>query len=254
MSKFLLTAPVLAIAATATPAGAQDFNWTGFYVGANGAVVDADAEWTGANIYQTVDGAEGSFTTALQTDPIDEKLGNTEFGGGGRLGFNWQSGNFVLGAEADATFFGFTETVTRTAPNATYTLRSHASDLETVRARLGVASGPALIFVTGGAAFSNFKHSLTATDVSEVVIDGGEGSQTIGTLTANLADSAKVDTGWTVGGGGEVQVTENVSVALTLLHIDFGSDSLADSAPPSSISATVKSTMFLGVLGVNLRF
>jgi outer membrane immunogenic protein len=254
VGKYVLTAPVLALAATATPAQAQDFNWTGFYVGAHGAWVDTDADWTGQSIYQTVDGGEGSFTTASQTVPISESLSGSEFGGGGRVGFNWQAGALVLGAEADATFFGFTESVTRTSGGTTYTLVSDASDLETIRARAGLAMGRALIFATGGVAFSGLDHSLSATNVSEIVIDGGEGGDTVGTQTANLLATTSTGTGWTIGGGGEVAVSDNLSVALTLLHVDFGSENLGDSEPPNSIAATVDSTMFVGMFGVNLRF
>jgi outer membrane immunogenic protein len=244
----------LALAATAAPAQAQDVSWTGFYVGAHGAWVDTDADWTGQSIYQTVDGGEGGFTTASQTVPIDESLSGSEFGGGGRVGFNWQSGALVLGAEADATFFGFTESVTQTSGGTTYTLVSDASDLETIRARAGIAMGRALIFATGGVAFSGLDHSLAATNVSEIVVDGGEGGDTVGTQTANLLATTSTGTGWTIGGGGEVAVSDNLSVALTLLHVDFGSETLGDSEPPNSISTTVDSTMFVGMFGVNLRF
>ena len=210
MSRFMLTAPVLAIAATAVPASAQDVNWSGFYIGANGAAVDVDSDWTGTNIYQSVDGAEGGFTTSQQVDPIAHQLANTEFGGGGRVGFNFQTGSFVVGAEADATFFGFDRAMTVTKPRATYTVASEASNLQTIRARAGVATGPALIFVTGGVAFSNLKHTLTASNTNQVIIDGGEGGSTIGTTTSNLAAATDTGTGWTVGGGGEFMVSVNV--------------------------------------------
>ncbi len=254
MGKYVLTAPVLALAATAAPAQAQEIDWTGFYVGAHGAWVDTDADWTGQSIYQSVDGGEGGFTTSSQTVPISETLSGSEIGGGGRVGFNFQAGALVLGAEADATFFGFTESVTRTSGGTTYTLVSDASDLETIRARAGLAFGRAMIFATGGIAFSGLDHSLAATNVSEIVVDGGEGGDTVGTQTANLLDTAGTGTGWTIGGGGEVAVGNNLSVALTLLHVDFGSETLGASAAPSSVSATVDSTMFVGMLGVNLRF
>lgn len=51
-----------------------------------------------------------------------------------------------------------------------------------------------------------------------------------------------------------MQVSPNLSVALTLLHIDFGLEGLADSATPSIIAATVDTKMFVGVLGINFRF
>jgi outer membrane immunogenic protein len=254
VSKLILTAPVLAIATAATPAYAQDSTWTGFYVGAHGAIVDTDTEWLGTNIYQSIDGGEGGFTATQETDPISANPGGSEIGGGGRIGFNWQAGNFVLGAEADATLFDFEGAATGGPAGATYTVMSEASNLETVRARAGVAFGPAVIFATGGVAFSNLKHTLTATNVSEVLVDGGEGGTTIGTSTANLSATADSGTGWTIGGGGEVQVSQNLSVALTVLHIDFGSETLADSAAPSSVTATVDSKMLVGTLGLNLRF
>ena len=254
MSKLIMTAPALALATAAAPAHAQDMTWKGFYIGANGAIVDTDPEWTGTSIFQSVDGAEGGSTISSTSVPIAENPGGTEFGGGGRLGFNLQAGSFVFGAEADATLFDFDGAATRTQGGSTYTVSSHASNLETVRARAGVAFGSALIFATGGVAFSNLRHSLTATNVSEVVIDGGEGGSTVGTSTANLAATADSGTGLALGGGGELRLNDNLTVALTVLHIDFGSEDLAASAAPSSIAATVDTKILIGMLGLNLNF
>jgi len=255
MSRLIVTAPVLALAATAAPAYAQDMPWTGFYIGVHGAAVDTTSEWQGSNVYQTVvDGGEGALSVVAHNDVIAAKQSHNELGGGGRVGFNWQTGTVVLGAEADATFFSFDRDTTNTSAAATYTLRSHASNLETVRARAGVAFDQVMIFATGGVAFSNLKHSLTATDMSQVIVDGGEGSQTIGAATANLADASSSGTGWTVGGGAAVHVGGNLSIGLPLLPVDFGKEHMADAAPPSSIAAEVKSKMFVGMLGLNLGF
>lgn len=250
-----MTAPVLALAAAAAPAYAQDTSWTGFYVGVHGAFVDTQPTWTGHNIYQTVvDGGEGNLTLMPHDDTIDARGHHTDGGGGARAGFDFDTGGFVIGAEADATFFGYTRTITNTSAAASYTLHSHASNLETVRARAGVAFGPAMLFATGGVAFSNLRNKIAVTDMSQTIVDGGEGAPTIGTATANLADSHKVNTGWTVGGGAELHVSSKLSVALTLLHVDFGHDNLADASAPSSFTARVKSRMFVGMLGVNLGF
>jgi outer membrane immunogenic protein len=254
VSKLIMTAPALALATAATPAYAQDFTWTGFYVGAHGAIVDTDPEWTGTSIFQSVDGGEGGFTVTPVSVPISETPGSSEIGGGGRIGFNLQAGSFLFGAEADATLFDFDGVATATQGGTTYTVASHASNLETVRARAGVVFGSAMLFATAGAAFSNLDHTLTATNVSEVLIDGGEGGTTVGTQTANLSATADSGTGLVLGGGGELRVSDNLSVALTVLHIDFGSEDLADSAAPSSVAATVDTTMLLGMLGLNLRF
>jgi outer membrane immunogenic protein len=254
LSKLIMTVPALALATTAAPAYAQDATWTGFYIGAHGAMVDTDPEWTGTSIFQSVDGAEGGFTVTSVSVPIAEDPGGSEVGGGGRIGFNLQAGNFVFGAEADATLFDFDGSATTTQGGSTYTVSSHASNILTARARAGVAFGSAMVFVTGGAAFSHLQHDLTATNVSEVVIDGGEGGSTVGTTTANLAASADSGTGLALGGGGELRLNDNLSLALTVLHIDFGSENLAASAPPSSIGATVDTKVLIGMLGLNLNF
>ena len=254
MSKLIATAPALILATTAAPAYAQSFDWTGFYAGAHGAVVDADPQWDGANIYQTVDGGEGGFTTTEESDAISESPGSSEIGGGARIGFNWQAGAVVLGAEADATFFDFDGIATQTSGPASYTVASHASNLQTVRARAGVAFGSAMLFATGGVAFSNLEHSLTATNTSEVLVDGGEGGTTVEETTANLASVADSGTGWAFGGGGEVRLTENLTIAATVLHVDFGSETLSDSEAPSSVSATVDTSLLVGMLGFNFTF
>lgn len=255
MSKYMLTAPAVVLAAAATPASAQSIDWTGFYVGAYGALADTDPQWDGASVYQTViDGGEGTFTTELETVDFAEEPSGSEIGGGAKIGFNWQAGSFVFGAEADATFFDFDGAVTATNAAGTYTVLSSASNLQTVRARAGLAFGSAMIFATGGAAFSNLKHTLAASNTSEVVIDGGEGGETVGTSTQTLGATAGSDTGWVLGGGGEVKLNDKLSVGLTLLHIDFGSEALADSETPSAITATVDTKMFVGMLGLNLRF
>lgn len=254
MSKLVFTAPVLALATAATPAYAQTYEWTGFYVGVHGALVDSDADWDGANISQTVDGGEGGFTVTPQSDPISETLGGSEFGLGGRVGFNFQAGAFVLGAEADATFFDQSDVATSTTGGATYTVRTDVSDVETIRARAGVTFGSALLFVTGGVAFSDLEHTLLANNDSEILVDGGEGGTDVATVTADLADSADSGTGWTVGGGGELRLSQHISLTGTLLYVDFGSESLADSDPPASVAATVDSTMVIGMLGFNFTF
>ena len=275
MSKLILTAPVLALATAAAPAHAQTYEWTGFYIGAHGGLVDTDPEWEGTNIYQTVDGLEGGFTVVPHSDPISENVGGSEFAAGGRVGFNLQMGSFLLGAEADASFFDYTGAASRSQGPSGYTVVSDASDLYTVRARAGVTFGSAMLFVTGGAAFSNLEHTLLATNTSEVVVDGGEGcaaslapkslpggpvggtcggGDTVEEFTSNLSAAASSGTGWTFGGGGELKVSENISLAGTLLYIDFGSEELADSDPPNSVAATVDTTMFVGMLGINFTF
>jgi outer membrane immunogenic protein len=249
----------LALFAPATPLLAQNNPWNGFYAGINGGLAHARPDWSGANIHQTAEitGSTGSsstgdtFSFGTHTDTIRENHAASAFGGGARLGFNRQLGNFVLGAEADATMLDLNSIVSVTQPAAGYRLRSHASNLETVRARAGIAFGPALLFATGGGAFTNLRHTITATDQSQVGVNGSTG---ISVVTSELSATARRRSGWAVGGGGEYHLTDNLSVALTILHVDFGSAKLADTEGPASIAATVRTRLLTVVLGINLHF
>ena len=75
----------------------------------------------------------------------------------------------------------------------------------TTRARLGWASGPTLTYVTGGLAYG---------EVS------AQGSQISGGLFSGSASQSKV--GWTIGGGVEYALNENLSLKAEYLYIDFG--------------------------------
>jgi outer membrane immunogenic protein len=248
-----------ALIAPATPLLAQNSQWNGFYAGLNIGLVHARPDWSGANIHQTAEivSSTGSsstgdtFSFGTDTDTIRDNHATSGFGGGARLGFNHQLGNFVLGAEADATMLDLNGTVSVTRPAASYQLRTHASNLETARARAGIAFGRGLLFATGGAAFSNLRQTITATDQSQVGVNGSTG---ISIVTSALSATARRRSGWAVGGGGEFHITNNLSVALTILHVDFGSANLADTEGPASIAARVRTRLLTGVLGINFHF
>src|SRR6185312_15495539 len=78
------------VKAPAYAAPAPMFNWTGFYIGGN-----VGAAWE--NLTTTdVDGF-----AALATPGTRTKLHDTGFIGGGQLGYNFQSGNWLVGIEGD---------------------------------------------------------------------------------------------------------------------------------------------------------
>ncbi|WP_439357741.1 outer membrane protein [Bradyrhizobium sp. DASA03007] len=109
---------------------ARNFDWTGFYVGANGGY---------------------GFTN---TDGLDMKGGFV----GGQLGYNLQSGMVVYGIEGDLHWADISQSV-GVAGIASAEARIQA--FGTVRGRIGVAFDQVLLYGTGGAAFANNK--LTAT-------------------------------------------------------------------------------------------
>src|SRR5690349_17304518 len=81
------------------PAPAPMFSWTGFYLGGN-----LGAKW--GRFEETLSGPNNSLTFSRGDS-------NTEFVGGGQIGYLWQTGQFVFGIEGDidATRLGDSVTV-----------------------------------------------------------------------------------------------------------------------------------------------
>src|SRR5215472_17443634 len=156
--------------------------WTGIYFGVNAGYGWASGSST------TVFG--GGLTNAGlpappgTTTPLG--LGATELGGTGlfssssprggiagrQIGFNWQAGMVVFGAELDAQWSGQSNTVslicTRPKPGCTASEAIKIRSLTTGRARVGLAFDWLMPYVTAGAALVNARDDLT------VNVGGGE--------------------------------------------------------------------------------
>src|SRR5688572_10503533 len=97
----LLAGAAIAAFSAAVPAAAQEYDWTGFYVGGN-----LGGAWGDTSIDATV----GPGTGPIVLPPVDAALINQTrsdddnkggFTGGGQIGYNWQSGSLLLGIETD---------------------------------------------------------------------------------------------------------------------------------------------------------
>jgi len=153
------------------------FSWTGFYIGGN-----LGAKW--ANFDETLSGPVNSIV-------FSRGESNTEFLGGGQIGYLWQTGQFVFGIEADvdSTRLGDSVTVDRAvSPFAVGdTLPVRNTWQSSVRGRLGWAFDRTLLYVTGGGAWGNLKTTGTFVPV--------------GALPGLTVSRDKTGFGWTVGGG-----------------------------------------------------
>ena len=197
--------------------------WTGLYFGVN-----AGYGWGqgSANTFFTGD-FPGGTTTPNGRGPSE--LSGTRLHGsgnpsgaiaGGQIGFNWQSGMFVFGAEMDAQWSGqqssFTVECTSGCSAAEHVrIRS----ILTGRARLGVAFDWIMPYVTGGAALVNAGDDLTVTARGV--------SGTFQSLSASTL-------GWTAGAGVEVALWGNWSAKLEYLHIQ-ASDLQSDTRIPNAL-------------------
>jgi outer membrane immunogenic protein len=126
----------------------QVFSWSGFYLGGN-----AGWGWTNAS---------GTFTSTTGGGTFSGS-GNG-FLGGAQAGYNWQTGPFVIGAEAD-----FQGTTASGSVNATTgpTISSTEKTpwFGTLRGRVGYAADRVLFYATGGGVYGNSSLSGTVSSV-----------------------------------------------------------------------------------------
>jgi outer membrane immunogenic protein len=111
--------------------------------------------------------------------------------GGGQIGYNWQVGQFVFGAETD---------IEASAADDTFAPWQFSNPwFGTLRGRAGYAMNNILFYATAGLAYGN--------------------------LTANLVglEESKTLVGWTGGLGMEVGFTPNWAAKVEYLYMDLGS-------------------------------
>jgi outer membrane immunogenic protein len=174
--------------------------WTGFYLGVN----------AGGGFGQD------RIDFAVAGTPAFASVNNAFQGviGGAQLGYNWQFNSFVAGLETD--FQGSNLKSSLTAPcapaicaplglSAAYS--QNVPWFGTVRARVGYAPGPWMIYATGGYAYASVETNATATAAP---------------LAATF-NSNEIRSGWTAGGGIEVALAPQWSVKAEYLYVDLGS-------------------------------
>jgi outer membrane immunogenic protein len=175
--KTIFRAVAMMGALLATPAAAADmytkapafaaapfsaYNWSGVYVGVN-----LGYQW-------------GKVTNWGTTNP-------NGIMGGGQVGYNSQSGNFVFGLEAD---------LQGSDANDTFAAWKFSNPwFGTVRGRAGYAMNNVLIYGTGGFAY-------------------GGGRVDVGPLS-----NTQTHVGWTLGAGVEVGLTPNWSAKAEYLYV-----------------------------------
>jgi outer membrane immunogenic protein len=195
------------LALKAPPPPAPVYNWTGWYVGLN-----VGGSFGRAGDTSTYGAPPVPFTSTSSN--LDGVIG------GGQIGYNLQSGNWLVGLEADiqGTSERGSANTTLFVPGIGCTFAPCGSlaalnDTEklpwfgTVRGRLGVLASPTwLFYVTGGLAFGEIRSNETLT--------------VAGTPAINNFDTTRA--GWTFGGGVEAALGGNWSAKLEYLYLDFG--------------------------------
>jgi outer membrane immunogenic protein len=235
----------------------QTVEWTGIYFGANAGYGWGTASTTTAFFgdtpsTQTLSPFSGGFTTPFGRGTTE--LSNTGVSGsgklsgplaGGQVGFNWQAGWAVFGAELDAQWTGLRSSF----PSGCDTATCFASDavriksLLTGRARFGVAFDWIMPYVTAGAALASVSDDLVLT---------------IGGVTGAFDSHTGSRLGWTAGAGVDVALTSNWSARFEYLYVNV--DDIQTTARIPNVLGLGSTAMGIQVhdsilrVGVNYRF
>jgi outer membrane immunogenic protein len=220
----------------AAPPPVPIYTWTGWYVGGNAGYGWGDSSDPRISIFDSTGVVLAPYFAAPGSNAFQSVRPNG-FIGGGQLGYNYQSGNFVYGGIADFQGSAMRGSSLGIATPGAFaptnqTLSAKEDWLGTVRGRLGVASQNWLFYGTGGLAYGQVESSLTFSTFDRPTPFILSGSQ----------ESTKV--GWAAGVGAEYGVTRNWSVGIEYLHFDLGNDTVTAPVtvpagfPPMTISAT----------------
>ena len=258
-STFLATA-ILA-GAIAQPAAAQDADpdfFDGVYVGGHFGL-DAIGDDTNEGIAFDTDG-DGEYGDAVLTTTGSDAFSpgycnglangatasagcsddKSRFGYGVRIGFDKRIGDgpivaglLVEGAMSDSKDYstGFSTTP------ASYTFIRGLDKSVALRGRLGISpgSGRGLIYVTGGVAYADIDHDFVTTN---------------GANSFTMTDDDKWQLGGQIGGGGELYLTDNISLGLEYLYSRYDDDDAYVLVGPGTAPATNPFLLVSGQTGL----
>ncbi len=243
---------------------AAPWTWAGGYLGLNAGYA------FGKSNTDTIIG-DAIAGTPLVATSTSGKLTGVSYGA--QAGFNWQSGPWVAGIEADIQNSrqpGRTTTLDCAGATCNSALGAFGFDVPvsagmeqrlewfgTLRARLGATPTPeSLIYATGGLAVGRIKTSGTVSGSSLGLTDGvtpggvaidvdADGNPievpvdvpiviASADPTSTTFFSQKTKAGWTVGAGAEVRLGGNWTGKVEYLYLDFGNVSTTAFLPTNS--------------------
>jgi outer membrane immunogenic protein len=264
----------LLAAVVAVPAQAADmpvkapppvvlWNWNGWYIGGNIGYSwgrsQTDVSYFNATTGAAIAAPAGSITSA------DTNLNGII--GGGQIGINWQTGNWVAGLEADiqgsgqkgsssylcaATlvggpcFPGFTFAPAGVS-GAGLSLDQKLTWFGTLRGRLGattMSANPVMIYVTGGLAYGEIK--------TDAALSGPAGFPVV--ISTATASSSTVNVGWTIGVGAEARLSGNWTGKIEYLYMDLGTVDGSVTNTATNVRANYSSRITDNILRVGVNF
>ena len=203
MKKFLMTTVGIAALGLTVPASAADmavkapppapvvaiYNWSGFYIGANGGWGQSRNCWD---------------FTPIATGILTRDGCSTQSGGvvGGQIGYRWQTNQFVFGVEGQGDWADLSRTRVSTLFPLSATAKVDGIGL--ITAQLGWAWNAALLYVKGGAAVTGNRFDVCST------------------VSLLCASTSSTRWGGTLGVGFEYGFTPNWSFGVEYDHLWMG--------------------------------
>lgn len=220
----------------ASPLYTPSFSWSGFYLGVNGG-----SGWGTSSSSANFSLLGTAFNLPLYSQSTSGWLG------GFQAGYNWQTGNIVLGLEGD---YDFTNIQGTTACVVVFNCGVKQNWLADFTGRIGVAPiDKLLMYVKGGVAWAGDKDTFG-------------NSLTVGAATVALnASASNTRTGGLMGTGLEYAFLPHWSAKIEYDYIDFGTATVAQTLTTTpvipglpTISTQHKDSESLMKAGVNYRF
>jgi outer membrane immunogenic protein len=205
------------------------YDWSGIYIGGHVGWGFGETDITD----RTVLGLNNLIPT--------QSFNSDGFLGGVQAGWNYQVGNFVLGAEADYSFADIKGDVTTTIGATDVSRSSNVMWIATSTARLGYAWDRVMIYSKLGAAFAQFDYN------NNISVGGAS-------IFSTSASETRV--GFTVGTGIEWAFAGGWSAKAEYNYMDFGRRTVdfGVDAAGNPVNLDVDQRISVVKAGVNYRF
>jgi opacity protein-like surface antigen len=259
MLRHWIAAAAALLSATAASAQTTQTNWTGFYLGVNGFGARDGLRASDTLLITQISNLQvtgrGLVVVPGTTLPLNASSHKTNADWGAQLGFQWQSGQFVFGAEADGDPLHRNVSASQTQqlpPTALTPSTTIASTREvqmdrqwSVRARAGFAFGSTLVYATGGYAGAR----LSAFGIDTFTNPGGPAATcspapcqaNLGPEGPNITTSSNARGtvgGWRAGLGVDQRLGRHFSIGLEYLHTNLGAHTLTFHSTVTSFAGT----------------
>jgi opacity protein-like surface antigen len=187
------------------------------------AETGAPIRWTG--FYGSLEGGYAWDGSIVYVGPWNKGFGDNGVFGGANVGFNYQIGSFVIGAQAQYDFAN----ASGSASTFPYNVHANIDGFGSIDARAGVPFGSALIYAIGGFSYGDIRHTVTQVQSFE------------------SSSSSAWQTGWDIGVGVEYKFTDNLSGFAEFRKYNWGAKNAADNV---FFANSIKQTLDVARVGL----